>query len=118
MLADQPDFTLIEVGCAEFDLLLAEVLHRDQLPPAGRVHLSDCAECTAKMEDFEVIADSVRLLANAESEPMADLWPQIRAKLLAEGVIHDRGQACGAQAMAAASPRSERPRVLRPRRQK
>ncbi|MGH9415163.1 MAG: hypothetical protein ACRD01_00900 [Terriglobales bacterium] len=107
MLAEQqPNLTLTAVSCAEFDLLLAEVLHRDQLPPAGRIHMSDCAECTAKMDDFEVIADSVRLLANAEAEPMADLWPQIRAQLLAEGVIHENGKACRSRAMAAATPRA------------
>lgn len=82
------------MDCGEFDLLLAEVLHRAQLPPAAQLHLAECSACASKLDDFEAIAETVRRLVPAEAEPVADLWPQIRDTLRREGVIHTDGQPC------------------------
>lgn len=82
------------MDCNEFDLLLAEVLDRAQLPPAALLHLAECEACAAVLDDFEAIAGKVRLLAAAEAEPVPDLWPQIRDTLQREGVIHADVRAC------------------------
>jgi len=82
------------LGCEEFDSLLAEVLVRTHLPQAAQQHLAECQACAAMVEDFEAIADSVRQLPPAETEPTSDLWPQIRETLLREGLIHASGSDC------------------------
>ncbi len=81
--------------CADFDLILAEVLHRADLPGAAQEHLAECGPCTALLNDIETIAESVRQLPMEPREPVPNLWPQIRAALREEGVIHTDGRECG-----------------------
>lgn len=88
------------MDCAAFNLLYAEVLRREELPPAGHAHLAQCPECAAMLEDFEAIAARVRQASRAGVEPVPNLWPQIRERLLREGVIHSTASECEAAAPA------------------
>lgn len=90
---DMTTVTEMMISCADFDTVLAEVLHRDDLPPAARHHLDECPECAAAVNDYEAIAQSVRDLPPLEA-PVPDLWPQIREALRREGVIHTDGRNC------------------------
>jgi len=81
------------MACGEFEVILAEVLQRADLPPTAQQHLSECLECASALDDFEAIADSVRQLPPID-EPVPDLWPQIRDILRREGVIHADGRDC------------------------
>ncbi|MGH9468121.1 MAG: hypothetical protein ACRD1Y_12285 [Terriglobales bacterium] len=92
-----------ELDCAAFELVLSEVLDRDQLPPAGRRHLQSCQACSSLLASFEDIAARVRHLAPSESEPSADLWPHIASRLREEGIIHADLDSC--RAALGASPR-------------
>lgn len=92
---DSPELGVAEaMDCAGFDLQLAEVLRRSELPLAARMHLGDCAQCAAKLDDFETIADSVRQLSVAVVDPVPNQWVQLREALLREGIIHANGRAC------------------------
>lgn len=87
------EITEMMTACDDFDAMLAQALHRDDLPPAALHHLAECPECAAALSDYEAIAESVRQLPPLE-EPVPDLWPQIREALRREGVIHADGREC------------------------
>ena len=105
-LADSAEMPTARLTCRQFERRLAESLTRAQLPPAARRHLAACAACAALLEDFETIAQRVRALPALASQPMPDLWPQIRAVLLQEGIIHASGQEC------ASTPPRRAPRLV------
>ncbi|MGH9412965.1 MAG: hypothetical protein ACRD4Q_06025 [Candidatus Acidiferrales bacterium] len=84
------------LDCAAFELMLAEVLDRDQLPLSARRHLQTCAACANVLATFEDIAARVRLLPPDEAEPSVNLWPHIAARLRAEGIIHADLESCRA----------------------
>ncbi|MGH9486540.1 MAG: hypothetical protein ACRD04_02985 [Terriglobales bacterium] len=84
------------LDCAGFELMLAEVLDRDLLPPSGRRHLRHCPECSSLLASFESIADRVRQLPPDDHEPGTDLWPHIAARLRQEGIIHNSLDQCRA----------------------
>ncbi|HXE30485.1 MAG TPA: hypothetical protein VN515_01655 [Terriglobales bacterium] len=82
------------IDCQQFDLVLAEVLNRAQLPLGAQLHLAECADCAALLNDFEAIAGQVRQIAVSEADTIPDLWPNIRDTLRREGIIHANGSGC------------------------
>lgn len=86
------------LDCAAFELMLAEVLDRDQLPASAQRHLQSCATCASVLATFEDIAARVRRLPPDEAEPAVNLWPHIAAKLREEGIIHADLESCRAAA--------------------
>lgn len=86
------------LDCAAFELMLAEVLDRDQLPQSARRHLQSCAACASVLTTFEDIAARVRRLPADEAEPSVNLWPHIASKLREEGIIHADLESCRAAA--------------------
>lgn len=76
------------MDCADFHSVLAQVLERDDLPPAALLHLNECMGCESMIRDFETIALRVRRLVPLELETVPDQWPSIRLELLREGIIH------------------------------
>lgn len=82
------------MDCRQFDLVLAEVLNRAQLPLGAQLHLAECGDCASLLNDFEAIAGQVRQIAVAEADSIPDLWPNIRETLRREGIIHANGAGC------------------------
>ncbi|MGH3184612.1 MAG: hypothetical protein ACRDOE_22275 [Streptosporangiaceae bacterium] len=108
---EKPTVVAASIDCAAFNLLYAEVLRREELPAAGQVHLAQCAGCRAMLEDFEAIAARVRQASLAGVEPVPNFWPQIRERLLQEGVIHASASEC--EAAPAAVPPPGMPKLVR-----
>lgn len=76
------------INCDEFHAVLAQVLERNDLPPAAQLHLNECGACESMIRDFETIAQRVRRLLPLEVDAVPDQWPRIRIELLREGIIH------------------------------
>jgi hypothetical protein len=65
------------------DDALAALVRDAATTPAGiAAHLRDCADCRARLARFETLCAAVRALPDA-SDPPDDLWPAIRARLVA-----------------------------------
>lgn len=74
-------------GCQAFDLHLAAYLEGEDRPEVSR-HAGECPFCKVVLADFEQLRMASDALPLAE--PPARLWPNIRATLAEEGIIHAR----------------------------
>jgi len=75
-------------GCHQFDLELAAYLQGEEQPQLA-AHVQECPFCYSVLADLEGIR-----LASSElttEEPPARLWANIRASLMAEGIIRPSG---------------------------
>jgi len=59
------------------------------LPPSAVAHLDACPQCRSLWQELEAIRLAGRQLGAEEPEPPAHLWPSLRARLHAEGLIRD-----------------------------
>jgi len=89
-----------EAGCQLFDLELAAYLEGEERPALSS-HARLCPFCYAILSDLEAIRSSCIDLAT--EEPPRQLWSNIRASLIAEGIIRQR-QAFWQRWLAAWSP--------------
>jgi hypothetical protein len=76
--------TASDAGCRVFDVELAAYLEGEERP-ALSAHVRDCPYCYAILSDLEGIRSSSSDLATEEPPPR--LWSNIRASLIAEGII-------------------------------
>lgn len=71
-----------ELGCAEFQAILPELIGSGQ-NVSNHPHLRSCPLCQALLADLETIAEAARQLLPA-AEPPDALWEQIESALLLE----------------------------------
>lgn len=73
-------------GCRQFDLNLSALLEGEARPDV-LAHARECPFCGVVLADL----NQIRAASNdlAEPEPSAGLWANIRATLVAEGLIHE-----------------------------
>src|SRR5215471_9744048 len=76
--------TASDAGCRRFDVELAAYLEGEERPALSD-HVRDCPYCYAILSDLEGIRSSSSDLATEEPPPR--LWSNIRASLIAEGII-------------------------------
>lgn len=91
------------MNCRQFELALADQPDTQQLSAAARAHLDECASCAAMVADFDAIATQVAQLPSLG--PPVELWDEIRAQLLRDGIIHEPGECSQAE--------PDRPRLVR-----
>src|SRR5215831_13462635 len=75
------------VACRLFDLELAAYLEGEERPQL-LAHIRECSFCYSILADLEGIRSAASQLAL--EEPPARLWTNIRASLIAEGIIRQR----------------------------
>lgn len=73
-------------ACRQFSRDVAEYLEGEKRPEVVN-HASECLFCGVVLQDLETILSESRALPLAD--PPARVWANIRASLVAEGVIHE-----------------------------
>jgi len=72
-------------ACRDFDAQLSDYLE-GQDRPAVATHAAECEFCGATLADLLMVRSASAELA--EEEPSARVWANVRATLVAEGLIH------------------------------
>jgi len=72
-------------ACLEFDAQLSDYLEGGDRPAVAS-HASECAFCAAVLSDLLMVRSASAELG--DEEPAARVWANVRATLLAEGLIH------------------------------
>ncbi len=72
--------------CNEFEAVL-EQTSGQPLPAEAAIHSAQCGKCRALTADLETITRVARELAEPVEEAPARIWLQLRAQLIAEGII-------------------------------
>jgi len=72
-------------ACRDFDAQLSDYLE-GQERPAVTTHAAECEFCGAVLADLLLVRSASTELA--ENEPPARVWANVRAALVAEGLIH------------------------------
>jgi len=72
-------------ACLEFDAQLSDYLEGGDLPAVAN-HASECAFCAAVLSDLLLVRSASAELG--DEEPAARVWANVRATLVAEGLIH------------------------------
>lgn len=78
------------MNCEEMHQALAEVLEGAPSSQA-QAHLAGCAECSALVEEVNLIITTARTLP--EEEPSPRVWESIMAAAKAEGLVRETGPA-------------------------
>jgi hypothetical protein len=73
--------------CREFEQHSEHWAEGERTPEAA-AHLEACGHCRSLVEDLEAIRAAAPLLAD-DAVPPAHLWPALRGRLEAEGLIHE-----------------------------
>lgn len=81
------DVTQAREACRRFEAQLGAYLEGEARPDAAR-HAAECAYCGALLADLQLIRRVSREFE--PQEPPARLWANVRAALVAEGVIRPR----------------------------
>src|SRR5205814_2755201 len=78
-------------SCREFDIALPAYLEGQTSPEVER-HARECEFCAVVLADLEAVRDNCRALPL--EEPHALVWANVRAELMAKGVLKEYTTAC------------------------